>query len=369
MKVPFLDLKPQYQAIQGEVNEAIHKVLESTQFVLGANVDAFEKEFAAYCGAKHAIGVASGTDALMLAVEALGIGAGNEVITTTHTFISTAAVVAYAGAVPVFLDIDGGTFNIDASKIRAKINKKTKAILPVHLYGQLADMDTIMSIARESGLRVIEDAAQAHGASFKESRAGSIGDIGCFSFYPSKNLGAYGDGGAVTTNDADLNRKIRLLRDHGRTDRYSHSVLGHNSRLDEIQAAILRVKLKYLDGWNQKRAAVAHKYNHLLKGVSGVVTPVESPRAIHVYYVYVVRCQERDELRKFLDSRGVGSGIHYPIPLHMQEAFANLGYKRGDLPVAEKVASEIVSLPLYPEMADDAIQYAAEQIREFYKGK
>lgn len=366
MKVPFVDLKIQYQAIRDEVKGEIDRVLESTQFILGTNVAEFEKEFAAYCGTKFAVGVASGTDALLLALEALHIGPGDEVITVVNTFIATAASIADTGARPVFVDIDSKTYNLDCNQIEAKLSKKTRAIIPVHLYGQPADISPIMEIARRKKLAVIEDAAQAHGATYQGKRAGSIGNIGCFSFYPSKNLGAYGDAGAVTTDDADICARVRLLRDHGREGKYSHSVCGHNSRLDEIQAAVLRIKLRRLDAWNKRRQEIAGLYSKLLKGLPQVTAPEKLPGASHVYHVYVIRCRQRDELQQWLASKEISTGIHYPIPLHQQKAFASLGHVKGDFPVAEKTASEIISLPMYSEMGDDAVEYVCHQIRNFY---
>jgi dTDP-4-amino-4,6-dideoxygalactose transaminase len=369
MKVPFVDLKIQYQSIRDEVRGEIDRMLESAQFILGPNVVEFEKEFAAYCGTKYAAGVASGTDALLLALEALHIGPGDEVITVVNTFIATAASIMGTGAVPVFVDMDSQTYNLDSNQIEAKVHKKTRAIIPVHLYGQPADMSPILEIARRKKLFVIEDAAQAHGATYQGKKTGSIGNVGCFSFYPSKNLGAYGDAGAVTTDDADIYARVKLLRDHGREGKYSHSVCGHNSRLDEIQAAVLRIKLRRLDAWNKRRQEIAGLYSRLLKDLPLVTAPGKTAQANHVYHVYVIRCRQRDELQQWLTSKEISTGIHYPMPLHLQKAFASLGHVKGDFPIAEKAAGEIISLPMYPEMGDDAVEYVCRQISNFYKDR
>lgn len=367
MKVPFVDLKLQSKTIRDEVQTEINNILDNAHFILGTNVTEFEKEFAAYCGTEYAVGLASGTDALLLALEALHIGPGHEVITTANTFISTAAAIHGTGARPVFVDIDRENYNLDCSQLRAKLNKKTRAVIPVHLYGQPAEMNPILKIAIQEDLHVIEDAAQAHGATYQGKRTGSMGKIGCFSFYPAKNLGAYGDGGAVTTNDAEINERIRLLRDHGSKDKYSHDFCGHNSRLDEIQAAVLRIKLRRLDKWNQRRQEIAKRYSGLLQEVPEITTPEVMEEATHVYHLYVIRCQQRDELQKWLATKDIATGIHYPIPLHLQEAFQSLGYRLGDFPVAETYADEILSLPMFPELTDDQVEYVFDQIRNFYK--
>jgi len=361
--IPFLELKSQYESIKEEIRQAMDDVLESGWFILGPNVEAFEAEFAQYCGVRFGVGVGSGTEALHLALLACGVQASDEVITVPNTAIATALAITMAGATPVFVDIDPQSYNMDVSKIERAIRPKTKAILPVHLFGQTADMDHILAIARGHGLKVIEDACQAHGAEYKGKRAGSLADAGCFSFYPTKNLGAYGDGGMVVTNDEEIAQRVRLLRNYGERERYYHSIKGFNSRLDELQAAILRVKLKRLDEWNSARRQKAKLYDQLLAG-SEVITPREMDYGEHIYHLYVIRAKFRDELRRFLESKGVGTLIHYPVPLHLQEAYSNLGLKRGALPVAERYADEILSLPLYPELSREAQEMVASIIRE-----
>ena len=349
--IPMGDLKRQYYSIKEEIDNAIKSVLESGYFILGENVKSFEDEFSKYCNVKCGIGVASGTDAIQLALRACGIGAGDEVITVSNTAFPTAIAISYTGAKPVFVDIDK-TYTIDISKIEEKISSKTKGILPVHLYGQPADMNPILEIAERFGLFVIEDACQAHGAEYKDEKVGSIGNIGCFSFYPTKNLGAYGDGGMVITNNEEVAEKLRLLRDYGQIKRYSHTIKGYNSRLDEIQAAILRVKLKKLDEWNEKRRRNAIFYNQLLEKV---ITPVEKENSKHVYHLYVIRTKHRDELCEWLKAKGVSTDIHYPTPIHLQKAYADLGLEKGGLPVTEQYASEILSLPIYPELTEKEV--------------
>ncbi|MEO0248159.1 MAG: DegT/DnrJ/EryC1/StrS family aminotransferase [candidate division WOR-3 bacterium] len=362
MHVPFVDLKMQYEAIQKELNAELQKVFEKTAFILGPTLKEFEEAFARYCGVKHAIGVANGTDALILALKALGIGPGDEVITAVNTFIATAEAIIHAGATPIFVDCDPQTYTIDVSQIRDKITSRTRAIIPVHLYGQPADMDPILGIAKNRGIHVIEDAAQAHGALYKNRRAGSLGDVACFSFYPAKNLGAYGDAGAVVTNDEKIALTVRKLRDHGGVEKYQHDLIGYNSRLDTLQAAVLLVKLKYLDAWNRRRQEHAQLYNELLSQIPGIVTPTVLDRATHVYHLYVVRVERgnRDELQRFLRERGVHTGIHYPQPLHLTPAFSWLGYQAGDFPIAERYAQQILSLPMYPELTREQIEYVAE---------
>ena len=365
MKVPFLDLRMQYESIKDEVHQAIREVCESCAFAGGPFVAEFEKAFASFCGTKYAIGVASGTDAIWAALIAVGIGPGDEVITTPNTFIATAEAITFSGAKPVFVDIDERTYNINPELIEAAITPRTKAIIPVHLYGQPADMDPIMETARRYNLFVIEDACQAHGAEYKGRPAGSIGDAGCFSFYPGKNLGAYGEAGAVTTNNAELADKMRTFRDHGQKKKYYHSIVGWNARMDGFQGAVLSVKLKYLSKWNEGRNKNASLYNKLLGGVDGVVTPEKADYAKHVYHIYAVRTKKRDEMISFLAQKDVLCGIHYPVPLHLQEAYKSLGYKKGDFPIAEKCAEEIVSLPMFAELTGEQIKKVASEIKIF----
>lgn len=347
--IPFVDLKAQYLSIKEEIDAAVIDLLGSTQFVLGKEVVAFEELFAAYTQTSHVMGVNSGTSALHLALLAAGVGRGDEVITTPFTFIATVSAIDYTGATPVFVDIDPASFTIDPTKIEAAITPRTKAILPVHLYGQMADMDPIMEIARRHGLMVIEDAAQAHGAEYKGRRAGSIGDLGCFSFYPGKNLGAYGEGGAVTTNNPELARTVRMLRDWGAERKYYHDLKGFNYRLEGIQGAVLKVKMKYIEAWTEARRAVAARYDAQLAG-TGICTPAALPERRHVYHVYALRDARREALQSFLHDRGVSTGIHYPIPVHLQKAFAELGHKEGDFPHSEAAANEVLSIPMYPEL-------------------
>ena len=362
--VPLIDLKIQHRSIASEVEAAIKNVCENTAFILSDEMKTFEAEFADYCGAKHGIGVANGTEALFLALKALGIGAGDEVIVPANTFIATAAAVSHANATPVFVDVDPETYCIDPSKISAAITERTKAIMPVHLYGHPADMDAIMSIARANGLKVVEDCAQAHGTRYKGKQAGSIGDAAGFSFYPSKTLGAYGDAGIVLTNDDTVCENLKLLRDNGRTTWYEHEIIGYNSRLDGIQAAILRVKMKYLDKWVEGRRSHAKQYGEMLSDVKGLTLPIQKPDAIHSYYVYVVRVENRDEVMAKLKEKGCGCGIHYPVPLHLQPAYKDLGGKVGDHPVSEAYAKQIMSIPMFPELTPEQVSEAAEIIRE-----
>lgn len=353
--IPFLDLKTQYHAIADDIQRTVISTLASTQFVLGKEVTAFEEEFAAYSGGKFGIGVNSGTSALHLALLAAGVGPGDEVITVSCTFVATVAAVDYAGAQPVFVDVDPQTLNMDVQQVEAAITERTKAILPVHLHGQPADLDPILDIARRHGLVVIEDAAQAHGAEYKGKRVGSLGDLGCFSFYPGKNLGAYGEAGMVVTNNDEYARIIRMLRDWGQEQKYHHLYKGFNYRMDGIQGAVLRVKLRHLDAWTDARRRHAGYYNELLAG-SGVQTPTEAPYNRHVYHVYAVRSQKRDRLQEALQAEEIQTGIHYPIPVHLQKAYAAFGYKSGDLPVTEKAATELLSLPMYPELSRGQVE-------------
>lgn len=347
--IPFVDLKAQYATIKDEVNNAIQGVLESCQFTLGSEVAAFEKEFAAYCQAEQGIAVNTGTSALHLALLAAGVGPGDEVITVPFTFVATVAAVHYCGAKPVFVDIDPRSFTIDVNAIAQAITPKTKAILPVHLYGQPADMDPLLEIARKHKLVVIEDAAQAHGAEYKGRRAGSLGDMGCFSFYPGKNLGAYGEGGMVVTNSPEYTRTIRMLRDWGAERKYEHVLKGYNFRMEGIQGAVLRVKLRRLEAWTEARRAAAARYDQLLSG-SGVRTPVAMPYARHVYHIYAIRTRDRQTWQQSLQEQGIQTGIHYPIPVHLLPAYADLGYVRGQFPHTEQAAAEVLSLPMFPEL-------------------
>lgn len=364
MRVNFVDLKEQYKTIKTDSLRAITSVLEDTQFVLGSRVKEFEEKFAAYSQTKYGVGVASGTDAILLALKSLDVGPGDEVITAANTFMATVLAISYAGATPVLIDNDPVSYNIDHTKIEAAVNSRTKAIIPVHLYGQTADMDAIAEIAKKHNLKIIEDACQAHGAEYKGRKAGSMGDLGCFSFYPSKNLGAYGDGGMVTTHNERIFEKLKMLRDYGQPRKYHHEVKGFNSRLDTVQAAVLLVKLPHLDGWNDKRRRWAGLYNKLLSELDAV-TPVEGEGYRHVYHLYVIRTKRRDEMLRYLNSKEITCGIHYPIPIHLQNAYKDLPYKKGDFPVAEKCAQEILSLPMFPELKEEQIRYVAGAIKEF----
>ncbi len=339
-------------------------VLESSAFILGPDVAAFEEEFAAYCGAAHCVGLSSGTAALELALRALGVGPGHEVITTTHTFIATAEAISAVGARPVFVDIDSRTYNIDPAACAAAVTPATRALIPVHLYGQPADMARIGRLAADHSLAVVGDAAQAHGASWHGQPVGLLGDIACFSFYPGKNLGAYGDAGAVTTADPALAEQVRLLRNHGRHSKYVHEQIGFGERLDTLQAAVLRVKLRHLTAWTIARRRLAARYSTLLAG-SGLALPAVVPGAEPVWHLYVVRTPLRDALLRHLKAQGIGAGIHYPVPLHLQPAYAGLGYRQGDLPISEEVAATCLSLPLYPEMSDDQQDRVVEAVFEF----
>jgi dTDP-4-amino-4,6-dideoxygalactose transaminase len=361
IKVPYLDLKAQYRSIKPEIDAAIARVLDSCQFVLGPEVAGFEQDFAAHSGTSECIALNSGTSALHLALLAAGVGPGDEVITVPFTFVASVAAVVYAGAKPVLVDIDPRSFTMDPAAIEAAITPRTKAILPVHLYGQPADMDPIVEAARRHNLVVIEDAAQAHGAKYKGRAVGSIGDMACFSFYPGKNLGAYGEGGAVTTSNAEYARTVRMLRDWGQDRKYHHLLRGFNYRMEGFQGAILRVKLRHLDSWTEARRAIVSKYNESLAD-SGLELPTQMPWARHVYHVYTVRTKEREVVQAVLEKEGIQTGIHYPIPVHLQPAYADLGYARGAFPHSEKAADEVLSLPLFPEMTDDHIQSVSQAL-------
>ena len=362
--IPFLDLRTQYRSIKPEIDDAVLGVLDSAQYVLGEQVTAFENEFAAYCGTAEAIAVNSGTSALHLALLAAGIGPGDEVITVPFTFVATVAAIRYTGAKPVLVDVATDSYTMDVSHLENAVTRRTRAILPVHLYGQCADMDPIREIARRHDLLVIEDAAQAHGATYRTKRAGSLGDSACFSFYPGKNLGAYGEGGAVVTSNPVFARKIRILRDWGAERKYEHVLQGYNYRMEAIQGAILRVKLRYLDQWTQARRAHAARYAEALAG-TGIGAPVEMPYGQHVYHVYAIESVHRERLQQHLTAQQIQTGIHYPYPVHLTAAHADLGYKRGDFPVAEHAASRVLSLPIYPEMDPDAPRQVAAAIRTF----
>lgn len=363
--IPFVDLKAGFAPIKSEVMKAVEDVLDGMNLNLGPNCQAFEREFAAFCGVKHSIAVGSGTEAIQFALLAAGVKEGNEVITSPHTFFATAEAIACIGAVPVFVDIDPVTYAIDPLLAEKKVTPRTKAIIPIHMYGQCADMSSISSIAERHGLAVIEDACQAHGALYQDRKSGSLGSAGCFSFYFTKNLGAYGEGGAVTTSDDVIAERVRLYRNHGHISKYEHAVVGYNGRLDEIQAAILRVRLRYLNEYNLKRRELAAAYNRLLADTP-LQLPAEATDRKHVYHLYVVRTRERDRLIEHLNARGIGTGIHYRNPIHLQKAMAGYGYKHGDFPLSEKICDEILSLPIYPELADADLIYIADCIREFF---
>lgn len=365
MNVQLVDLHKQYEPLKEEILSGFAQVLDGMHLFLGENVQTLEHDFARFCDAKFGIGVSDGTAALHIILRAMGIGPGDEVITVSHTFIATAEAIMLTGAKPVFVDVDPSTYLMDVSLIEAKITPRTKALIPVHLYGQTVNMDPLLELAKQHGLRVIEDACQAHGAEYKGRKVGSLGDAAAFSFYYSKNLGAYGEGGFVSTNDVELAAKIRKIRDHGSGLRYHHDLVGVNGRLDEMQAVVLRAKLPHLAAWNEKRRAHAQMYNELLKDTP-VVLPVERPDNIPVYHLYVINAPKRDELQIFLKEKGVSTGIHYPIPIHLQTAAEFLGYKQGDLPVTESIVSRIISLPMYAELNDEELHFVADSVKAFY---
>jgi len=366
-QIPLVDLKAQYRRVKDEIDAAVADVIEHTAFIGGEQVRSFEQEFAAFCSAGYAVGVANGTDALELALSACGVGQGDEVITVANTFAATAEAIVSCGARPVLVDCDPRTYNIDVGQLEARVTDRTKAVIPVHLYGQPADMDPILELARRRDLLVIEDAAQAHGARYKGRVVGSLGDVACFSFYPAKNLGAYGDAGAVVTSNAEIASRVALLHDHGAADKYCHEVVGRNSRLDAIQAAVLRVKLRHLTAWNAARRERAAWYNNLLRDLD-VVTPYEPAWAEAVYHLYVIRIARRDDVREWLRDAGIATGIHYPVPIHLQPAFRYLGYKESDFPVAETCAREVLSLPMYAELTREQAERIAARLRGFLKG-
>ena len=363
-KIPMVDLKSQYLSIKQEIDEAIQNTLNNSSFILGPSVEKLEKDFATYCNVKYALGTNSGTSALHLALLALGIKQGDEVITSANTFIATLAAISHAGATPVLLDIDKETYDIDVNKIEAAITTKTKAIMPVHLYGHPCEMDKIKEISEKHNIPIIEDCAQAHGAEYKGRKVGSFGDISCFSFYPSKNLGAYGEGGLVITNNEEYKEKVRVYRDQGQQEKYLHKFIGYNYRLEGIQGAILAVKLKYLDRWNEQRRNNAKLYNSLLED-TGVSTPIEKEHVKHVYHVYSIRTNKREELMKFLNDNNISTAIHYPIPTHLQESYKHLGHNIGSFPLTEDFAKKVLSLPMYPELTVEQIGYISNKIKEF----
>jgi dTDP-4-amino-4,6-dideoxygalactose transaminase len=362
-KVPFLDLWSQHLPLMSELNLAIQEVIRSSAFAGGQFVTQFEQDFATYCGAKHALGVGSGTEALWLSLLACGIGTDDEVITVPSTFMATAEAITYCGARPVFVDVDERTYTMNPAALEGVLTKNTKAIIPVHLFGQPADMDPILEFARRHGLYVIEDACQAHGAEYKGRMVGTLGDTACFSFYPGKNLGAFGEAGAVVTGSAKLQEKIRVLRDHGQVQKYFHSVIGWNCRMDGIQAAVLQIKLRQLETANQRRRDHARHYDEGLCGIEGIATPIQAAYSRHVYHIYAIRLSNRDEARKYLADLGIATGIHYPVPVHLQEAYQGLGYERGDFPIAERSADEFVSLPMYPELTDSQVEEVIEGVK------
>lgn len=368
MNVPFLNLKNQPENLRNEIRAAVEQVLQDCNFILGRPVADFEAAFAAYCECGYCLSVASGLDALKLILRAMNIGPGDEVVTVSHTFIATALAVSSIGATPVLVETDPRTYTMDPKSFEAAVTKRTKAVIPVHLYGQTADMDPILQTARRHGIRVIEDACQAHGARYNGRRAGSIGDAAAFSFYPGKNLGAYGDGGAVTTSDPVLAERIRTLRNYGSAKKYYHEELGENSRLDTLQAAVLGVKLKYLDAGNAARRAAAAFYTEQLRGVRDVITPQVRKGSEHVFHLYVIQTERRDALQKYLLERGVECLIHYPVPVHMQQAYAFRGWKQDDFPLTARLAGQILSLPVFPDILQDQIIYVCDAIRDFCNG-
>nr|BAL55172.1 cell wall biogenesis regulatory protein [uncultured Acetothermia bacterium]BAL60213.1 cell wall biogenesis regulatory protein [Candidatus Acetothermum autotrophicum] len=373
MKIPILDLKRQYQSIKAEIDNAIARVIESGQFILGPEVEAFEREVAQYLKVKHAIGVASGTDALWLALKAANVGPGDSVIVPSFTFFATAGAVCNVGATPVFADIDPKTFDIDPHFVRdllesnAQLRDKTKAIIPVHLYGQPAEMDEILEIAQEYNLTVIEDAAQAIGARYRDRAVGTLGHLGCFSFFPTKNLGAYGDGGLVVTNDDALAERVRMLRVHGSKPKYYHHIVGTNSRLDALQAALLRVKLAHLDEWTHARQQIAAQYDQAFSQIDGLVVPYKAPDRTHIYHQYTIRVLggRRDALQKYLKEHGISTEIYYPLPLHLQPCFAHLGYREGQLPESERASREVLSLPMFPELTGEEQNHVIKTVKDF----
>jgi dTDP-4-amino-4,6-dideoxygalactose transaminase len=364
MSVPFLNLRAHHAPFRDELDRVIGEVIDSAAFAGGPFVEKFEEDFAAYCDCEHAIGVGSGTEALWLSLLACGVGAGDEVITVPNTFMATAEAITYCGARPVFVDVDEHTYTMDPAGLEKAVTARTKAIVPVHLFGQPADMDPILEFAGERDLFVIEDAAQAHGAEYKGRKVGTLGHTGCFSFYPGKNLGAFGEAGAIVTNSSDLRERICTLRDHGQVRKYHHTMVGWNCRMDGIQAAVLRVKLRYLESGNSLRRSHALKYNEILEGIDEVVIPLEAPYSRHVYHIYAVRVQERNEVMGLLKEKGIQCGVHYPVPVHLQKAYRSLGYKAGAFPVAEQTALEVISLPMFPELTEGQVESVVRNLKE-----
>lgn len=364
MKVNFIDFSQQYQTIKDEIDTGLKSVFEKGNFILGEEEQVFEESFAKYCDVRYGVGVNSGTDALYLALSAIDLKPGDEVILPSFTFIATALCISYTGAKPVFIDVEEETYNIDPNQLKSLITDKTRVILPVHLYGQPSNMDEINAIAQKHNIVVIEDACQSHGAKYKNRKVGSLGNIGCFSFYPTKSLGAFGDGGMIVTNDKNIYERVQMLRDYGRTGRYEHKIKGYNSRLDTVQAVVLNAKLKYLDQWNQMRADNAAIYGELLKGVDGVVTPKVKSDRTHVYQTFAVRLKERDRILEGMKAKGIGVLIHYPIPVHLQEAYKDAGYGVGDFPVSERMSKEVLSLPMYPHMTRKEVEYVCSSLKE-----
>jgi len=367
MKVQFLDLKSQYESIRDEIESALQQVLDNTAFAGGKFVDQFENEFASYCTCNHAVGVGNGTEALWIALLTLGVGQGDEVITVPNTFIATTVAISFCGPKPVFVDIDEKTYNMDPALLESAITPRTKAIIPVHLYGQMAEMDSIMEIAQSHGLFVIEDASQAHGAEHRGRAAGSIGDVGCFSFYPGKNLGAYGEAGVIVTNNAELALKMKMFRDHGQVKKYYHSIIGWNARMDGFQGAVLSVKLKHLSTWTEARRNNAKKYHEQLIELNNITLPIEADYAKHVYHIYSILAINPDKLMNYLREKEIFCAMHYPVPIHLQESYRFLGLGKGSYPVAEKCAKEQLSLPMYAELTDEQIHYVTSEIRRYFK--
>jgi dTDP-4-amino-4,6-dideoxygalactose transaminase len=364
MKVPFLDLKSHHAPMLEEINGAIREVIESAAFAGGPFVTKFEEDFATFCDSRHAVGVASGTDALWFALLAMGVGSGDEVITVPNSFMATAEAITYCGAKPVFVDVNERTYTMDPARLEEALTPRTKAIIPVHLFGQPADMDPILKFARKHGLFVVEDAAQAHGAVYKGRKVGTLGDAACFSFYPGKNLGAFGEAGAVVTNSDELQQKVRILKDHGQIRKYYHSMVGWNGRMDGIQGAVLQIKLQYLEKGNNLRRSHAADYDAALQEVEEIVIPFCPSNLTPVYHIYAIRVQNRDEVMHSLADKGVGSGVHYPVPIHLQEAYRSLGHGPGSFPIAEKCAAEFVSLPMFPELTSEQLDYVVQGVKE-----
>jgi len=367
LRIPFIDIASSYRQTRRDIQRSLKRLFQDSDFVLGRDVRSFEEKFAQYVGSPYALGVNSGTDALFLGLKAFGAGSGDEVIVPAYTYIASAFAVSYTGARPVFVDIDDRTFNLDPSRLEAAVTKRTKAIMPVHLYGQSADMDPILRVARKHGLKVIEDAAQAHGTRYNDKMAGSVGDIGAFSFYPTKNLGAFGDAGMIVTGQKALYEKIHKLRDYGRTARYEHDSFGYNSRLDSVQAVFLNAKLKKLDAWNGGRADAAGYYRQFLGDIPGVLLPQEAGYGRHVYHIFAIRVKNRDKILDGLTKSGISVMVHYPVPLHLQKVYKSLGYKRGDFPVAEKICKEVLCLPIYPQITKNQVAFVCRQIQRLMK--